>query len=81
MIKRTLMAAILALGFAAPAMAFHCPADMAKIDKALPQADLSESDTAKVMSLRAEGEKLHNAGDHAKAVEVLGEALKMLNVQ
>lgn len=82
MIKRGLISlAALAL-LSAPAFAFQCPADMSKIDEALAAGTtLSEEDLAKVSELRAEGEKLHNEGDHAKSVEVLGEAIQMLGIE
>ncbi len=59
--------------------AMHCPADMAKIDELLksnPPADAAV--LAKVQQLRAEGETLHQAGDHGQSVKVLGEALQLL---
>ncbi|ENY72845.1 hypothetical protein [Aeromonas diversa] len=71
--------ALLALLLAAPAMAFHCPADMKKIDDLLAQKPaLNAGDLAKVKALRAEGEKLHKAGQHQASVDKLAEALKLL---
>ena len=54
LISAAALALVLAgfIGAVAPAYAFHCPADMAQIDAALPNADLSEEDKAKVMALR-----------------------------
>ena len=52
---------------------------MAKIDELLksnPPADAAV--LAKVQQLRAEGETLHQAGDHGQSVKVLGEALQLL---
>jgi len=56
--------AFAALGFAATsAFAFHCPADMKKIDDALAMNPaLSQEQLQEVKKLRAEGENLHNAG-------------------
>jgi hypothetical protein len=66
---------------ASPAYAFHCPADMAKIDAALKAGtSLSAAQLEKVTSLRAEGERLHNAGNHGDSVKVLGEAMKILGI-
>ncbi len=66
---------------AAPAFAFHCPRDMAEIDAELAAGTtLSQTDLDKVMSLRAEGETQHNAGDHASSVKTLGEARKILGI-
>ncbi len=67
-------------GLAAPAYAFHCPADMAQIDAALPNADLSEEDKAKVMELRQQGEEQHNAGQHQEAVDYLAQAKEILGI-
>jgi hypothetical protein len=54
-------AAILALS-AGAAMARQCPAMMAEIDAALPAAQLSDADRARVTGLREKGEELHEAG-------------------
>lgn len=66
------------LAVASPAYASSCPADMAAIDAALPTAQLSEADMAKVKDLRAKGEELHNSGDHAGSEAALDEAQKLL---
>ncbi|ALP43534.1 hypothetical protein [Aeromonas schubertii] len=70
---------LLALLLAAPALAFHCPADMKKIDELLAQKPpLSQEALARVKALRAEGETLHKQGDHQSSVEKLTEALRLL---
>ena len=79
MLRKILIAAVFA-GFAMPAFAFHCPADMAKIDAALPTAQLSDADKAKVMELRKTGEELHAAGKHQEAVDTLAEAMTILGI-
>jgi len=80
MVKRMLLALALALPFSA--FAYHCPVDMKKIDEALAAGPgLGEEELAEVKRLRAEGEELHNAGDHGAAVDVLGQALEMLGVE
>lgn len=62
-----------------PLMAMHCPQDMAKIDQLLQSAPPADPEVlAEVKRLRAEGEALHKAGDHAESVKVLGEALSLL---
>jgi hypothetical protein len=64
------------------AFAFHCPADMKKIDAALAaKPTLSSADLAEVKRLRAEGETLHKTGKHQESVDTLGKAMKMLNVK
>ncbi|TCN29807.1 hypothetical protein [Sinorhizobium americanum] len=79
MITRITIALMLAL---APMTAFanQCPSIMAAIDAAMPNASLSEADMAKVKELRAQGEQLHQAGDHAGSEAALGEAKKMLGI-
>ena len=67
---------------AAPALANHCPTDMAKIDEALASGtELSEAELTEVKALRAEGEELHKAGDHAASVEELGKAMEILGIE
>lgn len=77
------LAAALALCLAAsPALAFHCPADMSKIDAALDAGpELSEAELARVRQLRAEGARLHAAGQHQQSVDTLAEAMRILGIQ
>ena len=56
MFKKTLVAAAAFAFIAGPAFAFHCPADMAKIDAAMTTATLDDAAKAKVTELRAQGE-------------------------
>jgi hypothetical protein len=77
--KRLFLAA--ALLAASPALAFQCPADMAAIDAALASATLSAEDLARVQELRAEGERLHAAGDHQASVDTLAEAKRLLGIE
>lgn len=80
MMRRIVLAAVLSLA-AAPAFAFHCPADMAKIDAALASGPkISEADLAKVKQLRAAGEQYHNAGQHQQSVDTLAQAMKILGI-
>ena len=63
------------------ASAFHCPADMKKIDDALAKnPTLSAEQMAEVKKLRAEGETLHQAGKHQESVDTLAKAMKILNI-
>lgn len=65
----------------ASAFAFHCPADMKKIDDALAaNPKLSAEQMADVKKLRAEGETLHKAGKHQESVDTLAKAMKILGV-
>ena len=79
--QKGLIISALVFGLATPAVAFHCPKDMAAIDAALPGAQLSDADKAKVMELRKTGETQHKAGDHASSVKTLAEAKKILGVK
>lgn len=73
-----LTAVLLASG---TALAFHCPADMKKIDAALAaQPKLSEAQLAEVKKLRAEGEELHKAGKHQESIDTLAKAMKILSI-
>ena len=65
----------------ASAFAFHCPADMKKIDEALSKNPaLSEAQMTEVKKLRAEGEAMHKAGKHQESVDTLGKAMKILGI-
>jgi hypothetical protein len=72
-----------ALAFAsASALAFHCPADMKKIDAALAKnPKLSATQLDQVKKYRADGETLHKAGKHQESVDTLAKAMKMLDIQ
>ena len=79
---RRLVAFLAAALLSAPLWAAHCPADMAKIDALLQSNPPSDPAVlAQVQKLRAEGEELHNSGNHGQSVEVLGEALKLLDAK
>jgi len=71
-----------ALLFAGSAFAFHCPADMKKIDAALAKSPkISEAQMAEVKKYRSEGEALHKAGKHQESVDTLAKAMKILDVK
>jgi hypothetical protein len=77
--RRLLIAAAFA-AFAMPALAFHCPADIAKINTALETEQLTDDQRAKVIVLRDEGQVLHDAGDHDASVKKLAEAMAILGI-
>ena len=80
-IRNFLVAASFALASGA-ALAFHCPADMKKIDDAMAKnPKLTAAQTADVKKFRAEGETLHKAGKHQESVDTLAKAMKILNVK
>ena len=80
MSTKTLLAAA-ALFVSSAAFAFHCPADMKKIDEALAKSPkLSSEQMAEVKKLRADGEVSHKAGKHQESVDTLAKAMKLLGV-
>jgi hypothetical protein len=79
--KKFALVVALALASSA-AFAFHCPADMKKIDEALAKnPQLSSEQMAEVKKSRAEGETLHKAGKHQESVDTLARAMKLLNIK
>ena len=79
MIRKLLITTVF-VALAAPAFAFHCPADMAKIDAALQTAQLSATDLAKVREYRQKGAEFHSAGQHQQAIDILADAMKILGI-
>jgi len=77
---RKLMIVTAVAAFATPALAFHCPADMAKIDTALQTAQLSAADLERVRQLRQQGAEFHSAGQHQQAVDTLAQAMQILGI-
>lgn len=62
-------------------LAFHCPADMKKIDAALAtNPKLTAEQMSEVKKLRAEGESMHKAGKHQESVDMLTKAMKILAI-
>ena len=81
MILRNLVAAV-AFAASGSALAFHCPADMAKIDAALAKnPKLTDAQMAEVKKARVDGETLHKAGKHQESVDTLAKAMKILDVK
>jgi hypothetical protein len=65
----------------ASAFAFHCPAEMKKIDAALAKnPKLSAKQMADVKKFRADGETLHKAGKHQESLDALAKAEKILGI-
>ena len=80
-IALAVIAVVLAFSTSA-AFAFHCPADMRKIDEAMAKnPKLTPQQTAEVKKYRAEGETLHKAGKHQDSVDTLAKAMKILSIQ
>ena len=79
--KRAILTTVLSL-FTSAALAFHCPADMRKIDEAMAKnPKLTPEQTVEVKKYRADGEALHKAGQHQDSVDTLAKAMKILNIK
>ena len=66
---------------AGTAFAFHCPADMKKIDEALAKnPKLAATQLGEVKKYRADGETLHKGGKHQESVDTLAKAMKILGI-
>ena len=80
--KLRMMVATVSMLFSTAAFAFHCPADMKKIDEAIAKnPKLTEAQMAQVKKYRAEGETLHKAGKHQESVDTLAKAMAILNIK
>lgn len=76
--KRLLLTSC-ALVFTGMALANSCPVEMKAIDaKLATKPALAAADQEKVMALRADGERLHKAGDHAASMKALAQAKQIL---
>jgi hypothetical protein len=80
--KKSLILGLFAMALSASAFAFHCPAEMKKIDEALAKNPmLTAEQMAEVKKLRAEGETLHKEGKHKESLESLEKAEKILKIE
>ena len=81
MTLRSLIAAVM-FAMTGSAFAMHCPMDMKKIDEALAKKpNISADKHTELKKLRAEGEKLHNAGKHKESVDTLAKAMAILGIK
>ena len=68
-----------ALLLSTPLHAMHCPQEMARIDQLLKTEPPADPEVlAEVLRLRAEGEELHETGNHEESLKVLEQALNLL---
>ena len=73
---------VAAMFAAGTVFAFHCPADMKKIDDAMAKnPKLTAAQADEVKKYRTEGEALHKAGKHQESVDTLAKAMKILDVK
>jgi hypothetical protein len=79
--KRLIALATGLLVISGTAFAFHCPADMKKIDAALAaKPALTEAQLKEVTTLRKQGEDDHKAGKHQQSVDNLAKAMNILKI-
>ena len=78
MIGRSFLAAAFLVAFTAPALAFHCPADVKAIDAGLSKSNLSSAKATEIKKLRDQGQSQHKAGQHKEAVDTLAKAMRMV---
>lgn len=77
---RALAACLLTVSLvqSSPALAHQCPQLMARVDQGLGGGELTDEDREFVVTLRRQGEELHEEGDHDDAIAVLEHALELL---
>ena len=78
MIKRIVVASALAIAFATPALAGHCPADVKAIDNALAKMSVPKAQMSEVKALRDQGDAEHKAGQHGASVKTLAQAMRLI---
>lgn len=80
--RRSIVAAALALLIATPAWAGSCPTKIKAIDEALAaNPQLTAAQLVEVEKLRDQGEDLHDAGNHAESLNVLQKAMDILGIK
>ena len=80
--KRTLIAAAMLVAMTGPALAGHCPKDVAAIDEALAAGTtLTSAQLAQVTEWRDQGAQLHQSGQHGDSVNLLHQAMEMLGLE
>ena len=81
MIRKTMLF-VATMFVAGTAFAFHCPADMKKVDDAMAKnPKLTAAQTDEVKKYRAEGDTLHKAGKHQESLDTLAKAMKILDIK
>jgi hypothetical protein len=79
---RTIVVSTILAFSSSAAFAFHCPADMKKIDEAMAKnPKLTAAQATDVKKYRAEGEALHKSGKHQDSVDTLAKAMKILDIK
>jgi hypothetical protein len=83
MMKFRILAAVVAMGLTAPALAggTHCDEDIAAVDQAMATAKLGDADMAKVKAARASAEELRTAKKDEECEKALGQAQALLGIK
>lgn len=76
---RFLTVMIFSLLFAGSVLASRCPSLVHQIDQQLASASYDSDTQAQVKALRDQGQALHQQGKHRESVEVLEQAMDVLN--
>ncbi len=83
MIRKTVITAIIAVfalgASGSPALAGHCPADLAKIKASMTK--ISKEMMPMSMNMMKQAIELHNAGKHKESLEVLHKTMKMSGIK
>ncbi|MCC5885399.1 MAG: hypothetical protein JJT88_03075 [Gammaproteobacteria bacterium] len=76
---KALVAMLTIMILAAPAFGSGCPGKMAEIDQRLAAGPMLDAEVLEeIVSLRTEGEAMHQRGQHSAAMAALEEALAVL---
>ncbi|MGP4844027.1 hypothetical protein ACTXGQ_07840 [Marinobacter sp. 1Y8] len=76
---RYLIAIVVSVLLAGPAVASHCPSLVQKIDDQLTTVDIDSDTRERIETLRDKGLALHKQGKHEDSIEVLDQALEELD--
>ncbi len=80
--KRILITAALLAATSGPALAGHCPRDVAAIDEALSAGtSLTAEQVAQVTAWRDQGDQLHDGGSHGDSLNLLHQAMELLDLE
>ena len=80
MFRHIIVASVVALGFATPALAGSCPVLSRQVTAGLAKSSQPAATKAEITTLRNRGDKEHRTGKHAQSVATLKKALAMLGI-
>jgi hypothetical protein len=79
--KKLMITAFALCAVSVSAHASQCLSDISKVDASLPTAKVTDMVKERVMVLRTEAAKLHEAGKHKQSVQTLVEAKVLLGIE